>query len=505
MKCPTACFLVLSLAYAAWGAPAVPRRPNIVFILTDDLGYGDVHCLGRARSKIPTPCIDRLAAQGMTFTEAHGSSAVCTPSRYGILTGRYNWRSPLQQGVLGQYATPLIAKNRLTMPALLKQRGYTSACIGKWHLGWTWPRQGKSFDWTRPIADGPATRGFDYYFGTDVPNYPPYCFIENDRTVGIPSVPLPKRLFAPNMASHPGPSLPGWSLEAILPTLTDKACDFVCRQAKTGKPFFLYFPLTSPHTPLAVAPQWQGKSGLGRYADFVMETDAMVGRVLTAVEQSGIADNTLVIFTSDNGCAPYIGAAQLEAAGHFPSEQRRGYKADAWDGGHRIPLLVRWPAVVKAGGQCQHLVCLNDFFATGAEIAGASFPDSAGEDSISLLSLLQGENHPTRQTLVHHSIHGKFAIRDGKWKLLLCPGSGGWATPHDDDARRQHLPAVQLYDVTADVGEQHNLATEHPEVVVRLTAQLEKIVADGRSTPGKPQKNDVPVDIFKKAKRGKAA
>jgi arylsulfatase A len=482
-------------------AEAGQQKPNIVFILADDLGYGDVQCLNPGRGKIPTPNLDRLAAQGVAFTDAHSSSAVCTPTRYGILTGRYNWRSHLQHGVLGVYASPLIAADRLTVPALLKQEGYVTACVGKWHLGWDWPRagggKGNVPDFSQPIAGGPTTRGFDRYFGTDVPNYPPYCFIENDRTVGLPSVPLPKRLFEKNMASQPGPSVPGWSLEAILPTLADKAGEFIREQQKGGRPFFLYLPLTSPHTPLAVTAEWSGKSGLGRYADFVMETDAMIGRVLGAIDE-GTAGNTLVFFASDNGCAPYVGVGEMEAKGHYPSADRRGYKADAWDGGHRIPFMVRWPGVTKPGSRCNQLVCLNDLMATCADLLSVKVPDTAGEDSISILPLLRGENRPVREAVVHHSIAGKFAIRDGRWKLILCAGSGGWGSPKDVEAIKRGLPAVQLYDMTSDVAEEKNVQAEHPDVVARLTQLLEKYVTEGRSTLGAPQKNDAAVDFRKR-------
>jgi len=484
-------------ALHAADAPSPTGKPNIVYILCDDLGYGDVHCLNPQRGKIPTPNIDRLASGGMIFTDAHGSSAVCTPSRYGILTGRYNWRSRLQSGVLGPYGESLIAKDRLTVPELLKRNGYATACIGKWHLGWEWPRRGKEMDWSQPIKEGPTTRGFDYYFGTDVPNYPPYCFIENDRTVGIPSVPLPKHLLGNNMASKRGPSLPGWKLEAILPTLADKAGGWIGEQAKASHPFFLYLPLTSPHTPLAVTEEWRGKSGLNRYADYVMETDAMIGRVLEAIDKSGAAGNTLVILASDNGCAPYIGVNDLEAKGHYPSGEFRGYKADAWDGGHHIPCIASWPGTIKPGTRCGQLVCLNDLMATCAEMLGVKLPDNAGEDSVSILPLLHGEDRVVRETLVHHSIQGKFAIREGNWKLLLCGGSGGWGSPNDAAAHKQGLPAVQLYDMSIDIGEKKNLQKEHPEIVAKLTKLLEKYVAEGRSTPGKPQKNDVPVNIHK--------
>ena len=486
-----------------FAANALLGRPNIIYILADDLGYGDVKCLGGERGKIPTPNIDRLASQGMVFTEAHSSSAVCTPTRYGILTGRYNWRSKLQRGVLQSYGgSYLIAADRLTVPSLLKQHGYATAAIGKWHLGWIWPENGtdKDADLAKPFTEGPTARGFDYYFGPFMPKRGgESCFIENDHAVGLPSVQAPSVLEHKESANRrragkKGPVVPGWSAEAILPTITDKACEYIGKQAKSGAPFFLYFPMTSPHTPIAPTVEWLGKSGLqSPYADFVMETDAMVGRVMETLEKSGLAENTLLIFTSDNGCSPAAGLETLETQGHFPSEQRRGYKADIWDGGHRIPFIARWPGKIKPGSRSDEIICLTDLMATSAEIIGAKLPDTAGEDSVSILPVLLGtEKTPIREAVVHHSINGNFAIRQGQWKLELCPDSGGWSK----DAPVK-TPA-QLYDMSRDVGERTNEYAEHPEIVSRLTKLLETYVADGRSTPGTAQKNDVPVAIWKK-------
>jgi arylsulfatase A len=497
------------------------KKPNVIYILADDLGYGDVQCLNPKHGKILTPNLDKLAAQGMVFTDAHSTSSVCTPSRYSILTGRYNWRSRLQTWVLGQADLPLIDSTRLTVSGMLQQQGYATGCVGKWHLGMEWPfasdackqkilsspSKGRmiklgDFDWSRPIAEGPISRGFDYYFGADGTVGPPFCFIENDRTVGIPSVMLPQAVLKRASGCVPGPALPGWKLEKVLPTITDKACEFISSRAKEKKPFFLYFPLTSPHTPIVPNAEWKGKSKLSPYADFVMETDAMVGRVLDALEQSGCAGNTLVIFTSDNGCAGY-NIPPLMAKGHYPSAQFRGCKAQIWDGGHHIPFILRWPGVVKPGSTCHQLACQMDLMATCAEITGTKIPETAGEDSVSLLPLFKGSQQVVRESLVHHSCDGNFAIRDGNWKLILCYGAGY----HDKPAKTDQ-PAVQLYDMSVDDSEQKNLQAEHPEIVARLTKQLEQIVADGRSTPlrqaqgeaGPKQKNDVPVDIFKKTK-----
>ena len=515
--------LCLSPKFAAAAEPTPASKPNIIMILCVDLGYGDIHCLNPERGKIPTPRLDQFAGEGMTFTEAHASASVCSPSRYSILTGRYNWRSKMTNGIVPLWGEPLIARDRLTVPGLLTENGYATACIGKWHLGWDWDpkiraekttgKQAKKSrdreateeqkaNWknvfSRPLAEGPTARGFDYYFGTDVPNWPPYCFIENNKTIGIPSQFLPGTLLGGKLASAPGPAIEGWNLEAILPTITDKACEYISRRSKEAAPFFLYFALTSPHTPIAVTPEWKGKSGLGDYADYVMETDAMIGRVLDAVEKSGAAANTLIFLSSDNGCAPHP-IQELEKQGHYPSEYRRGAKFDLWDGGHRIPLLVRWPGVVKPKTVCGQLVCLTDFMATCAEVVQAKLPDTAGEDSASLFGILKGKDAPVREALVNaaHCL----AIREGKWKLQVSPGSGGNSQPTDAMAEKAGMPPVQLYDMSQDVGEQKNLQAEHPEVVERLKKRLEKIIADGRSTPGNPQKNDTPVTLEQMSKK----
>jgi arylsulfatase A len=470
---------------------AADTHPNLVCILADDLGYGDVHCLNLERGRIATPNMDRLAAQGMTFTEAHSSSAVCTPSRYSILTGRYNWRSQLQSGVLNGFSPPLIAPNRLTVAKLLQQHGYTTACIGKWHLGLTFAGRGEKRDLTQPIKNNPTTLGFDYFFGIAASlDMPPFAYIENDHFTQTPS--------ATKKWVRSGIAAPDFEAADVLPVLTSKAKEFMAASAASKKPFFLYLPLNSPHTPLVPTKEWQGKSGLGDYGDFVMETDWAIGEIVAALDENGVADNTLLILTSDNGCAPYIGVADLERQGHFPSADRRGYKADIWDGGHRIPLMVRWPGKVKAGSSCDQLVSLVDLMATCADILGAKLPDDAGEDSVSILPALLGTAiSPLHDALVHHSINGSFAIRQGRWKLELCPDSGGWSKPVPGSKEAKGLPPVQLYDMTKDAGERTNESKAHPELVAQLTKLLEKYVVDGRSTPGKLQNNDVSVRIRK--------
>ncbi len=466
-----------------------PAPPNIVYILADDLGYGDVKCLN-PKGKIATPHMDRLAANGMIFTDAHSSSSVCTPSRYNILTGRYNWRSRLQEGVLGGFAAPLIDRQRLTVPALLKQHGYATACIGKWHLGMTMPEKS---DLNQPIRDSPTTRGFDEFFGISASlDMPPYGFIHNDRFTA--PLDTEKELFK----DRRGPAQADFEAVDVLPTLTRKTVEFIREKATAKKPFFLYLALTSPHTPIAPTKHWHGKSGIGDYSDFVMETDWAVGEVLAALDQTGIA-NTLVVFTSDNGFAPAANTEALERQGHYPSAQFRGYKSDIWDGGHRVPFLVRWPARVKAGSKSDALICLGDLMATCAEVLGVKLPDNTGEDSVSILPALLDSGKAVRQTIVHHSINGRFAIRQGNWKLELCPGSGGWGKPGDAAATKQGLPGVQLYDLSNDIGERKNVQAEHPDVVARLKESLEQQIADGRSTPGAKQTNDTKIVVMKAA------
>jgi arylsulfatase A len=502
--------LLLAVPASSVAADAVTPKPNLLVIYADDLGYGDVRCYNPGRGKIPTPNIDRLAAEGMRFTDGHSSSGVCSPSRYTLLTGRYHWRTRLQSGIVPLWGPPLIAPDRMTIGTLARQNGYRTACIGKWHLGWEWPvppgraslfkakpkpgavaGSAQQAVWrevfSRPVGGGPVTRGFDLYFGTDVPNHPPFCFIENDRTVGIPTEFLDSRLVGGNQASIQGPALPGWTLEPILPALGDRAVSFIGESAKKPGPFLLYLPLTSPHTPLSVNEQWKGKSGLNLYADFVMETDALVGRVLDALEQRGLAENTLVIFTADNGCAPYIGKSDLEKQGHYPSGPLRGAKADAWEGGHRVPFIVRWPGRVKAARVCEQLVLQADLIATFAEILGTPLPDNAGEDSVSLLSLFLGGDQPVREHAVSTSIGGTPALRSGPWKYIPAPGSGGWGKGGD-----QSQP-VQLYNLADDLGETKNLAAAMPEKVAEMKTLLEKLITAGRSTPGPKQSNDIKV------------
>lgn len=469
-------------------------KPNVIFILADDMGYGDVSCYN-PEGKIPTPNIDRIAREGLQFYDAHSTSAVCTPSRYSILTGRYCWRT-LAAGIVGVYGNAIIPESRLTVAGLFKKHGYHTACVGKWHLGMTWQKDGEGNpDFTKPVLEGPTVNGFDEYFGVDVPNWPPYTYLEGKNVTKQPTS-WYHRNGGNETISVEGPSVEGWSLEEILPTITDRACQVISENSQKKQPFFLYFPLTSPHTPLAVTEEWKGKSGLNLYADFVMETDAMVGRILDCLDQNEIAQDTWVIFATDNGCARYIGCDELEAKGHFPSYHWRGYKSDAWDGGHKIPFVMRWPTCIQAGAQYHRYVSLGDFMATAAEMLEEPLPDNAGEDSISFLSVMKGTGESKRDVIIHHSLYGKFAVRKDEWKLILCAGSGGFegdgsGYPWDQEAKKLGLPPYQLYNLKEDPSEKKNLYSENREKAQELLEILEDYIRRGRSTPGKDQKNDI--------------
>lgn len=452
------------------------QKPNIVYIICDDLGYGDIQCLNPVNGKIKTPGADQLAKQGMIFTDAHSGSSVCTPTRYGIMTGRYSWRSKLQKGVVTGFAPDLIVEDRPTIASFLKSQGYHTAIIGKWHLNFQYldPVSGKAYTKkehkTPPVGakipDGPIHRGFDYYHGFHHARNME-AVIENDRVI-----------------AH-DPTI------NMLPRLTRQSVQYINSRAGTKQPFFLYIPLGSPHTPIIPTKEWKGKSGLGDYGDFVMQTDNVVGEVSKALEKNGFADNTLVIFTSDNGCSKAAGIEKLAEQGHLVSAHLRGSKADIWDGGHRIPFIVRWPGKIQPGSINDQLICLTDLFATAVEIIGTAVPRGSCEDSVSFLPALSGQQiQSSRQGVIHHSISGHFAYRTGNWKLILARASGGWSSPKENQAK-QGSPKAQLYDMATDVGEQNNLYLQRPELAQQLLNYLTVDIKNGRSTDGPVSKNDV--------------
>ncbi len=479
------------------------QAPNIIYILADDLGYGDVKCFN-AEGKIPTPNLDKMAQDGVMFTDAHTSSSVCTPTRYGILTGRYNWRSSLKSGVLSGYSKSLIQPNRSTIATMLKQQGYATAYIGKWHLGWDWTLENEEeqnldklnvkpkVNFSAPIKNGPSTHGFDYSFGfCGSLDMAPYVFVENDMPTMVPTK---------NTVSVDGKSVWRKGLTSddfvhakILQDLTDRAVDYINKKAKGESPFFLYFPLPAPHTPILPTTEFLGKSNTNMYGDFVMEVDDVVGQIRAVLKEQGISENTLLVFTSDNGCSPKANFEELAKVDHDPSYTFRGTKADIFEGGHHVPFIVEWPAKGLKNASSDKITCTTDFYATCAELSGYQLKDTEAEDSYSMLSAITGDNDDEiREYIVHHSINGSFAIRKGNWKLNICPGSGGWSYPRPQDIKREKLDlsAMQLYNLKEDIGETKNLIADYPEKAAELKAILKKIILDGRSTAGAIQENE---------------
>ncbi|NWK57012.1 arylsulfatase [Verrucomicrobiaceae bacterium N1E253] len=484
-------------------------KPNIIFILADDMGVGDVsHTTGKAA----TPHLDRLATEGMRFTDAHTSSSVCSPTRYGILTGRYNWRSWLKSAVIWSpdKRGPMIQQDRPTVASFLKQHGYHTALVGKWHLGLQWhylekarkpehsgkhkkAGQGWDIDYSKKVEGGPTALGFDQsFFIAGSLDMAPYVYLKDDKALSIPT--------HVKAFNRPGAGAADFEANQCLKDFARESVNYIQERAKDAdKPFFLYLPLTSPHTPIVPSADWKGKSPIGKYGDFVMETDWVVGEVLKALDETKTADNTLIVFTTDNGCSPAANIGNLIKQGHYPNGKLRGHKADIYEGGHNVPFIVRWPGKAKAGSTSQRTICTTDFFATAADAIKQtkSIPATAAEDSFSFLPTLTGQQQTSRPFTIHHSINGSFAIRQGKWKLCLCPGSGGWSAPRPGKARKDpNAPAVQLFDLDADPAETTNVQDKHPEVVQSLAKSLRQAIDQGRTTPGEPQNNDTPVPAF---------
>ncbi|MBI9016753.1 MAG: arylsulfatase [Phycisphaerae bacterium] len=467
------------------------KKPNIVFVLADDMGYGDVQCLNN-KSKIPTPNLDSLAKQGMTFTDAHSGSAVCTPTRYGVVTGRYCWRTRLKSGVLSGTSQHLIDTQRLTVASLLKQAKYQTACIGKWHLGMDLPMTDKKkIDYAGKIKNSPNVNGFDYFYGVTASlDMPPYVFVENDSFTEAGD----QHFGGSGFPKYIRPGDIGKSFKHIdaLDQLVAKGASFIKEAAKKAEPYFLYLPLTAPHKPTMPAERFQGKSGLGPYGDFIIQTDWAVGQIIKAVDQSGQGDNTLFIFTSDN--ASYMYKLNPDEKDHVEDEKVQGFKAgnhtanyvfrgtnaDVWEGGHHVPYLVRWPDKVKAGAKCDRTICLTDLMATCGDVVDLELPENAGEDGFSILSLLLGkESEFKRAGVVNHSANGTFALRQGKWKLIFGMGSGGRGKPGSKPWSKPY----QLYDLEKDIIETNNLVDkpEHKELIAEMEKTLQQYIDSGRS------------------------
>ena len=476
-----------TIALLCFAIPAIAlEQPNVVFIICDDLGYGDVQCLNPEHGKIKTPHVDQLASEGMIFTDAHSGSSVCTPTRYGLLTGRYSWRTKLQKGVVQGFSPCLIAEDRPTVAGFYRDQGYDTAIIGKWHLNFEYldPQTGERLkakgNATPPVGatipDGPIHRGFDYFHGIHHARSME-AIIENGEVIEHDPV------------------------ENFLPRVTEKSVDYIKSRKGKDKPFFLYVPLGSPHTPIVPTGRWVGMSGLGKYGDFVMQTDHAVGEISKALQSQGFSGNTLVIFTSDNGCSKAADIKALADQGHWVSGEMRGSKADIWDGGHRVPFIVRWPGKIAPGSRCSQLICLTDFFRTSVDVLGVEVPPGSCEDSVSFLPALFGKQISSKRSgVVHHSISGHFAYRSGDWKLLLARGSGGWSSPKEKEMAAGSEEA-QLYNLAKDPQEQENLYRRQPDIAKQLLEKLTRDVEAGRSVPGSASNNDVDNINLWKSKR----
>ncbi|WP_019026105.1 sulfatase family protein [Colwellia piezophila] len=480
------------------------EQPNIIYILADDMGQGDTTVYNPA-SKIATPSLDRLAKEGMTFSNMHSNSSVCTPTRYGVITGRYAWRTELKNGVLGGYSRHLIDPNRETVPSLLKKQGYDTAMFGKWHLGMDMAstdgkkikgHEGKNADLSQAIKNGPNVNGFDYYFGIAASlNHSPHAFIENDRVLGelhfIANKKEKKKL---GIDGKMGWAAKGWRQDNVQNTFIDKTIEWLEQHQKTAsdKPFFVYLPLNSPHSPIAPSEKFIGKSGLSPHGDFTMEMDYEIGRLLNKLDELKIADNTLVIFTSDNGTSPKAKLEPMQAQGHYSHMGYRGLKGSIYEGGHRVPFIVRWPDGVKAGTKTDYHGSLVDLMATAAELTNTKLADNAGEDSVSFLPVLAGKKvDDSLRGVVYHSDAGAYSIRQGKWKLILHE-SGGSRRSNPKDKNNPVIAAgdIQLFDMDNDPTERVSIHKQNPEIATNLMKVLEIQINSGRSAGTGPAAND---------------
>ena len=461
----------------ARAASSHAAKPNVVYILADDLGWGDIDEYN-AHSAIPTPHCNTFARQGMRFTDMHASSAVCTPSRYSILTGRYSWRGRLKKGVLNGDSPDLIEPGRMTVPSMLKEQGYYTAGVGKWHLGLG---NAEKTDYSQPLRPGPNAHGFDYYFGIPASlDMQPYLYFENEHTVELPTVQEAGANTPHGYYWRAGLRAPHFDIPQVLPTLTDKAVEVLHQRAQhKEQPFFLYFAMPSPHTPWVPLAEYKGKSGAGLYGDYVAEVDAMIGRVLDTVHALGMDQNTLVIVTSDNGA--WWNDQDIATYPHRANAGWRGEKADIWEAGHRIPFIARWPGHIPANTVCDETASLTDLMGTLAAILGRPLPPDAGEDSFNLLPALERHPHaPIRKDIVELSNGGMFSIREGNWKLELGLGSGGFTPPAEVEPAADGVKG-QLYNLADDPHELYNLWAQQPDIVARLTKLLEQYKESGHT------------------------
>lgn len=483
-----------------WTMADEPKRPNIVILYADDMGYGDLGA-NNPGSKIPTPNLDRLAAQGMRFTDAHSSSGICTPSRYALLTGRFHWRK--FHGIVNSFDPPVLDDAELTLPELLKTKGYQTACIGKWHLGWNWTdiqntgaklaedSNGRikvfspdAFDWTKPVSGGPLSHGFDYYFGDDVPNFPPYAWIENDRVITVPSelLTVTAQTREGEWEARPGPMTPNWDFYAVVPRLGDEAVKWIGNRRGQSEPFFLYVPFNSPHAPIVPTDEFTGKSQAGGFGDFMTQTDDVVGRILQALTENHFAENTLVIFTADNGAEHYA-YQRIRDFDHRSSGSLRGLKRDLYEGGHRVPFIVSWPNVVQPGSVSEALVSQVDLMATLAAVVGADLPLNTAHDSYNLMDVWRENSSSPRRSIVHNTFENVYAVRHDDWLLVAAKTGAHSNVPRwfnqENGYSDDELPG-ELYDLSNDLAQKVNLYAKEPDKVTELTKILDTIRAGGQ-------------------------
>ena len=492
--------VILAIGFATQLESADQTLPNVVILYADDMGVADVS-YGDEKAKIQTPNIDRLATQGMTFTDGHSSSGICTPSRFALLTGQHHWRR--FHGIVNAFGEPVFEDGEYTIAEMFRGKGYDTACFGKWHLGWDfdairkpgvekkdWPKA-ESYDWTKPFAGGPIERGFDHYFGDGTINFPPYCWIEKDRFVTIPTLPVIKSEPLAGAGSfRPGPMAESWNPYDILPTITDKTVEWIAERGDK-EPFFAYLAFNSPHYPIVPNKEFHGKSKAGYYGDFVIETDAQVGKVLAILEKKGLADNTIVIFTADNG-AETAAFERLDKFDQWSSGKFRGVKRDIYEGGHRVPFIVRWPEQIEAGVVSDEVVSQVDLAATFASIVDYSLAEDEAIDSYNLLSVLKGQDYdkPLRTATVQNTSPGKFALRQGDW--VLIDASTG-AAKKESQSYLEHFgletfdkksPGL-LFNLASDPRQSKNLYKQHPEKAESMRSLLKRYTDGERCAPAR--------------------
>ncbi len=493
-----ALLILISLSIPSFLCAETENKPNIVILYADDMGVADVS-YGNPKAKIQTPNIDRLATRGMTFTDGHSSSGICTPSRFALLTGQHHWRR--FHGIVGAFGGTVFKPDDFTIAKLFKKQGYRTACFGKWHLGWNFDairkpgEAGKkktaasSYDWTKRFPDGPLDQGFDRYFGDGTINFPPYCWIDNDRFATTPTKPVIKsKPLAGAGSFRPGPMAESWNPYDILPTITKKTVEWIEEQ-EAGKPFFAYLAFNSPHYPIVPNKEFHGKSKAGYYGDFMVETDAMVGKIIAALEKKGLLENTLVIFTADNG-AENLAFDRLEKFDHWSSGKFRGLKRDIYEGGHRVPFIISWPGKIKAGSRSDEVVSQVDFAATFAEITGYKLSNEEAIDSYNILPIFTGQDYkqPIRTATVQNTAKGKYALRQGDWVLINTSSGSSRQEPKQylDHFKLKTYPKQTpglLFNLKEDPRQSKNVYQQHPEKVASMQKLLKSYLDGERCAP----------------------